>query len=81
MKIFYTEEFEKDIKGIKEESEKVRLKKTIEKIIQNPEIGKPLRYKLAGLRSVRISSSRIIYKVEGERIILLKFGHRRNIYR
>ncbi|HEC77287.1 MAG TPA: type II toxin-antitoxin system RelE/ParE family toxin [Thermoplasmatales archaeon] len=80
MKIFYTREFKNDIKKLKDEKIKSNLKKIIEKIKQNPEIGKPLRYELSGLRSIRFSSFRIIYKIEGEIIILLKFGHRKRIY-
>jgi len=80
MKIFYTREFKNDIKKLKDKKITSNLEKIIEKIKQNPEIGKPLRYELSGLRSIRFSSFRIIYKIEEERIILLKFGHRKRIY-
>jgi len=57
------------------------LKKIIEKLRKNSEAGKPLRYKLAGLRSVKISSFRIIHQINGDKIILLKYGHRKTIYK
>jgi len=80
MKIFYTREFKNDIKKLKDKKITSNLEKIIEKIRKNPEIGKPLRYELSGLRSIRFSSFRIIYKIEGERVILLKFGHRKRVY-
>lgn len=81
MKIFYTEEFRKDVKSIKDENIKNRLKKIIEKICQNPEIGKPLRYSLSGLRSIKMKSFRVIYKIERDKLILLKFRHRKSAYK
>ena len=80
-RIFYTEEFKKDIKKIKDNETKERLKKIIEKLRENPEMGKPLRYRLSGLRSVKLSSFRIIYCVKKDKIILLKFGHRKKVYK
>ena len=44
--VIYTEQFEKNIKSIKDNGIKNRVKKQIEKIIKNPEVGKPLRYVL-----------------------------------
>lgn len=63
MKPFLTEEFEKDLKKIKDRAIQERIKKSIEKILLYPNIGKPLRYVLKGLRSARISPYRIIYEM------------------
>ena len=44
---------------------------------------KPLKYALAGYRSVRVRNKyRLIYRVDIERkeIILVAFGHRKKIY-
>lgn len=43
-------------------------------------MGKPLRYGLKGEWSVRISSYRLIYAVQGDRLILLRFEHRKEGY-
>lgn len=43
-------------------------------------MGKPLRYGLKGEWSVRISSYRLIYAVQGDRLILLRFEHRKEAY-
>ena len=57
-----------------------RLKKQILKIIENSNVGKPLKYK-RGERSLYIKPFRLIYAVRGDEIILLKFEHRKNVYR
>ncbi|MCD6222944.1 MAG: type II toxin-antitoxin system RelE/ParE family toxin [Thermoplasmata archaeon] len=36
---------------------------------------------MAGLRSIKISSFRIIYQIKDDKIILLKFGHRKIVYK
>ena len=56
-----------------------KLKKQIRKIIGNPNVGKPLKYK-RGERSLYIKPFRLIYSIEKDELILLKFGHRKRIY-
>lgn len=80
MKAVLTNEFEKDIKKIKDNLTQSRIKKAIEKICSYPETGKPLCYELKGLRSARISPYRIIYEIKGDIIIFHKFEHRKNVY-
>ncbi len=57
-----------------------KLKRQIFKIVKNPNVGKPLKYK-RGERSLYIKPFRLVYAVRGDEIILLKFGHRKNIYK
>jgi mRNA interferase RelE/StbE len=63
-------------------SAKSRIKKAIEeKLTRNPvEFGKPLRYSLQGCRRLRIGDFRVIYKIEGETVLVTKIGHRKEIY-
>ena len=49
-------------------------------IIGNPEAGKSLRDKLAGLRSFRVSRFRIIYRSKGRMIEIIAVGPRERIY-
>ena len=79
-KIEYTKEFSDDIKKIKDKKIQNRIKKIIQKIIDDPEIGKPLKYELKGLRSVKLPPFRIIYEYKDNTIILYKFEHRKKIY-
>jgi mRNA-degrading endonuclease RelE of RelBE toxin-antitoxin system len=46
----------------------------------NPDFGKPLRYGLKGEWSIYVKPYRLIYKVEDERLILLRFEHRKEVY-
>ena len=79
--VIYTEKFERNVKSIKDGTMKQRVKKTIEKIIENPGIGKPLRFDLKGERTVYIKPYRLIYAVENENIIFLRFMHRDDVYK
>ena len=56
-----------------------RIKKQILKILDNPFVGKPLKYK-RGERSLYIKPFRLIYSVKDNEIILLKFDHRKKVY-
>ena len=79
VRIIPSNEFVKDIKKI-DSFLKEKLDKQIRKIVQNPNIGKPLRYS-RGERSLYIKPFRLIYSVRGDEIILLKFEHRKNVYK
>ena len=63
-------------------SAKSRIKKAIEEqLARNPvEFGKPLRYSLKGCRRLRVGDFRVIYKIDGETVLIVKIGHRREIY-
>ena len=55
----------------------------LEKITQNPFMGKALKGEFQGLHSYRMGTHRIIYQIHAREIlvIVLKVGHRREIYR
>lgn len=80
MKAVFTKEFERDLKKIRDKMMQSRIKKSIEKILLYPEIGKPLSYELKGLRSARISPYRIIYEIKIDTIIFHKFERRKTVY-
>lgn len=62
--------------------DKERLKKKLKELMNNPELGKPLAGKLAGLWSLRTGDYRALYQVKNNEllILVLKIGHRKNIY-
>ncbi len=78
--IVYTQKFERDVRKIRDNSVKVRLRKQIEKIPVDPQLGKPLRYGLKGEWTIRIKPYRLIYTVQEDRLILLRFEHRKEVY-
>ena len=70
--------FTKIIDKIKDNSLKIKIQKQINKIIENPEIGKPMRYNRKGTREVYINPFRLSYAYlqKENKIILLDFYHK-----
>ena len=56
-----------------------RIEKLIEKIIQNPEIGKPMKYERKGTREVYLKPFRLsyIYEKSSETLIFLAVYHKK----
>ena len=60
---------------------KKKIKASLKMILSEPHSGKALMDELSGLRSLRVSSFRIIYRVkEPEQIELIAIGPRERIY-
>ena len=78
VRIIPSNTFKKNIKRLSL-FKREKLEKQIKKIIKNPGVGKPLKYK-RGERTVYIKPFRLIYAVRGNEIILLKFEHRKKVY-
>lgn len=59
-----------------------RIRKAIEgRLLTEPgEYGGPLKRGLQGYRKLRVGDYRIIYKIDEEVIVILKIGHRREVY-
>lgn len=79
VRITPSKEFIKNVKKL-DDFEKEKLKKQIEKIIKNPQIGKPLKYK-RGERCLYVKPFRLIYAFRKDEIFLLKFDHRKKVYK
>ncbi len=77
--VIYTEKFEKEFKKA-DSTVKIIALKQVQKIIQNPEIGKPLRYDLKGERTIYVKPFRIIYTFSNNTLYFLRFEHRKNVY-
>ena len=78
--IVYASKFERDVKKIKDNALKEKDEKQIRKIIENPDFGRPLRYGLKGEWTIYVKPYRLIYALQGDRLILLRFEHRKNVY-
>lgn len=78
MKIIPSKEFVKNVKRL-DKFEREKLEKQIRKIIENSEIGKPLKYG-RGERCLYIRPFRLIYVVKEGDLILLKFEYRKSVY-
>ena len=82
----YTQTFEKRIEKIKKKDKALMEEgmKKAEKLQEMPYTGKPLRYKLAPYRSIRVKGKyRLVYRVDEEEkeVVLVAFGHREEIYK
>lgn len=62
--------------------EKHRIQRAVEqKLAFFPqEFGAPLRHTLKGYWKLRVGDWRVIYKIQGKTITILRIGHRREIY-
>ena len=74
----YIEDLLKAIKKIKDLSVKEKIKKQIKKILEKPEIGKPMRYARKGTREIYIGSYRLAYAYlkDDKKIIFLNLYHK-----
>lgn len=61
---------------------KKRIQSSIEeRLAENPaEFGKPLRYSAKGLWSLRVGDWRVVYQILGEKVLVLRIGHRKEVY-
>ena len=78
--IVYPNLFEDEASSVKDKAIHIRLAKLIAKITANPKVGKPLRFSLKGERTAYIKPYRLIYAVDGNKLLLLRFEHRKDVY-
>ena len=71
-----TEKFDKTLKSIKNRGLKIKIWKQIEKVIENPEIGKPMKHERKGTREVYIKPFRLSYCYLEKKIIFLDLYHK-----
>jgi mRNA interferase RelE/StbE len=79
--LYHPDVYHKDIAPIPRNI-RVRIRKAIEtRLLADPVMaGFPLRQSLKGHRKMRVGDFRVIYRVEGCDIIILKIGNRRDVY-
>ena len=80
VKVTFTEEFKDIFSRIKDGLLKEKILKQIEKMKNNPEVGKPMRFDRKGTRELYIKPFRLSYeyfKFE-ERIVILDLYHKKN---
>ena len=78
VRIIPSDVFKKNIKRLNQ-FDRNKIEKQIKKILNNPKVGKPLKYK-RGERSLYIKPFRLVYVLRSEEVILLKFDHRKKVY-
>ena len=76
--VVYEIQFKKLVSKIRDQLLRDKVKKQIQKIIDNPEIGKPMKYTRKSTREIYISPFRLSYKYfrEEDKIVLLDLYHK-----
>ena len=77
VRVVFDEIFEKEIRKIRDQALKSKIRKQLVKIQENPEVGKPMRNIRKGTREVYIHPFRLSYKYfkEEDRVVILTFYH------
>ena len=70
--------FDKVMRKLKDEALKLHVKKQIQKIVENPEIGKPMRYTRKGTREVYVAPFRLAYMYlkDEDTVVFLDLYHK-----
>ena len=80
-RLIYTQRAIRDIQGL-EPNIRQRIGKTLLRFEEDPlNHAQKLSYSRLGAYRFRIGDYRVIFDLEGEDIIVLRVGHRRDIYR
>ncbi len=79
--IVYKKSVHRDLKKLSK-AEADRLLDRIEReLIKKPESNPVLKGQFAGLRKFRVGDYRVIYALLGNDVLILRIGHRKNIYK
>lgn len=80
-KIVYAKRAERDIDRLDQET-KERIKEALEKYSDSPlNYSRKMIDQALGTYRFRVGDYRVIFDIEGEQIIILRVGHRKDIYR
>jgi len=73
---------EKDLPGL-DPAVRKKIQRAVERrLFTHPEkYGLPLRHTLKGLRKLRVGDWRVIYRISGSEVWILRIGHRQEVYR
>lgn len=80
IEVITTDLFAEEVAKVRDGKTLERLRKQIDKIMESPDIGKPLRYDMKDSRALYIKPFRLIYSVRGGSLTLMRFEHRKNVY-
>jgi mRNA-degrading endonuclease RelE of RelBE toxin-antitoxin system len=78
VKVIYTKEFQRLFSKLKDWSLRERVIKQIEKIADNPDVGKPMRHGRKGTREFYVGSHRLSYEFfkHEDKVYLLDLYHK-----
>ena len=80
-KLVYTQRAAKDISKL-QRNVKERIKRTLERYAENPFFyARKMTGPTLGTYRFRVGNYRVIFDIEGDELIILRVGHRSEIYR
>lgn len=79
--LLFTQEARRDYEVLRGKL-KAQVEKALQRICKDPYIGKPLGGELKGLRSERVSTFRIVYRIYEKtvEVLILVIEHRKSVY-
>jgi mRNA interferase RelE/StbE len=80
-KIAFKKSVSRDLKKIDKEQVKRILNKIESELPQKAEIFPTLTGKFSGLRRFRVGDFRVIYSIIGDTVLVLRIGHRKEVYK
>lgn len=79
--VIFKKSVERDLKNLSR-TETARILQQIEsELSHKPESCPVLKGQFAGLRKYRIEDYRVIYAITGKDVLILRIGHRRDVYK
>lgn len=79
-RISYKKSVQKDLAALPKAEARRVLDKIEKELASRPEKFPPLKGLFAGLRKLRVGDYRVIFVVQGEQVLVLRIGHRRDVY-
>ncbi len=76
--VAYSLSFQKTFERIKDQELRKRIYRHIDKVLENPEIGKPMQHERKGTREVYIWPYRLsyVYLPQEDKVVILAFYHK-----
>ena len=78
--IAYKKSVQKDLAGVGKVEARRILDKIERELASRPDSCPVLKGQFAGLRKLRVGDYRVIFAILGEQVLVLRIGHRREIY-
>jgi mRNA interferase RelE/StbE len=79
--IVYKKSVQRDLKKLSRAEANRVLDKIEEELPKNAEAYPVLKGRFAGLRKYRVGEYRVIYAILGNEVLILRIGHRKDIYK
>ena len=79
--IVYKKSIERDLRSISKPQAQLILNQLEEELTKNADAYPVLKGQFAGLRKYRIGNYRVIYAILRKDVLVLRIGHRKNVYK